>query len=358
MNSIFGLTRNKLAQQLRGAFDEASVSNLTLGTRAEAVFAKLYPRPGRKPKQVHLKSFQSLSQSYSLELPLEIAHEEASNLDGSRKFLFRTKKGHLIETVLIQEPGRFTACLSTQVGCAQACRFCQTGRMGLLDQLEASEIVAQVLILKSILGPKEASLLSNIVLMGMGEPLDNLDNVLAAIDILSDDQGFQFSRNKITLSTVGLLGPLEKFLNLSPCSLALSLHNPFSGERDRLMPVNVLNPLSKVVALMRDLAPAYRRSYLIQYTLIRGVNDSQEHAEALATLLTGLPCKINLIPLNEHSGAAFRRPDLDSLRAFQKNLKLRGHVVTIRLSKGRDISAACGQLIAAQNERPLLTCRN
>jgi 23S rRNA (adenine2503-C2)-methyltransferase len=356
LQNIYGLTYENMANHLSGDLESrlvpaTAVTQSQASKRADAIFASLYARDGRRPIQINQRALEELKSVFSFLPALTLHSEHQSALDGSTKFVLQTQGGLRIETVLIPEPGRLTACLSTQVGCDQGCRFCQTGRMGLLSNLSAAEIVGQIVFLKTWLenrGQSKASL-SNIVFMGMGEPLDNLTEVLSAINILTHDKGFQFSRNKITLSTVGLLKPLEAFLKANPCGLAISLHNPFETERTKLMPVNALNPISEVIALLREFAPINRRAYLIQYTLIRGVNDFPKHAQALADLLKDLPAKINLIPLNEHGGAAFRRPDLDAMFQFQKLLKDRGYVVTVRLSKGRDIAAACGQLIAQQD---------
>lgn len=308
-------------------------------------------------------------------LPVELVHVLRSSSDGSLKMVMRTVRAERVltavaspgtpasardsglsyedcfESVLIPERGRLTQCVSSQIGCAQACRFCQTGRMGLRRSLSAAEIVAQVVLGQRIWrehgGSAEgfgADRVSNVVFMGMGEPLDNTEAVLKACGILSEPLGLAIGQRHITISTVGLRDGLESVLTRSPYPLALSLHSPFDDERSRIMPVNRLHPIRDVLDLMAKLRRG-REEFFIQYTLIRGVNDSRAHADALADLLKTLPCKVNLIPLNEHDGAAFRRPGLDALSLFRKVLKDRGFVVTVRFSKGRDIDAACGQLV-------------
>jgi len=310
------------------------------------------------------ESFEALEAAFTFSSPVRVREAHCSPSDGSVKFAMEVDGGLLVETVLIPERGRMTLCLSTQVGCAQGCRFCQTGRMGLLRSLRVDEIVGQVLASARWLSESTAqgagtsipgtsisrtsfagTRITNIVFMGMGEPLDNLDALLDAIDILVDEKGFGLSHNKVTVSTVGLLPQLERFLERSPASLALSLHSPFDAERTRIMPVNAQHPLAGVLAVLRDHSKKYGRRFMFQYTLIRNVNDSPEHADAIADLLEGLPAKVNLIPLNEHEGTAYRRPGLEPVHAFQSRLKARGLVATVRLSKGRDIQAACGQLI-------------
>jgi 23S rRNA (adenine2503-C2)-methyltransferase len=315
-----------------------------------------------------------------LSLPIELVHFERSPSDGSVKMVMRpvsarseggadSDGGQLVghgssrpgedwfESVLIPERGRLTQCVSSQIGCAQACRFCQTGRMGLRRNLSAAEIVAQVLLGNRVWRQHGCSTpgfgapqVTNVVFMGMGEPLDNPEAVLKACRIISEPLGLAVGSRHITISTVGLKEGLEKVMTQSSFPLALSLHSPFDAERSRIMPVNKAHPIREVLEILGRLRRG-REEFFIQYTLIRGVNDSIAHAEALADLLKPLPCKVNLIPLNEHDGAAFRRPGLDALSQFRGVLRERGLVVTVRFSKGRDIEAACGQLVKEQLRR-------
>ncbi|NBX18729.1 MAG: 23S rRNA (adenine(2503)-C(2))-methyltransferase RlmN [Proteobacteria bacterium] len=348
---IFELTRKHLESLITAKFGAQSAQ-----TRANRIFEGLYGRgkvpewQPQFPEQTHLGTLEYLRSGYSFELPMTVSRCETSAMDGSSKLVMTLKDGLEIETVLIPERGRLTQCLSTQVGCAQGCRFCQTGRMGLLRSLTVSEIVGQVVVAELWRRTQQGVVAeydraTNLVFMGMGEPLDNLQSVLDAIEIFTDTQGLQFSHNKITVSTVGLLPQLDTLLSSAKTCLALSLHSPFDAERSKVMPVNVRHPVADVIALLRSRAESYGRPYMIQYTLLKNVNDTADHAHALAQLLAGLKVKINLIPLNEHEGAAFRRPDLSRLWQFRDILKEHGHVVTVRLSKGRDIAAACGQLI-------------
>lgn len=348
---IFELTRKHLESLISENFGSKSAAS-----RANRIFEGLYGRglvpswPPQFPEQSHIATVQHLRDSFSFVMPMQVSRVETSAMDGSCKLVMTLEDGLEIETVLIPERGRLTQCLSTQVGCAQGCRFCQTGRMGLLRSLTTAEIVGQVIAVE--LWRREQSgvvaeygRVTNLVFMGMGEPLDNLDSLLSAIDILTDSQGMQISHNKITVSTVGLLPQLGTLLEKSKTCVALSLHSPFDAERSKVMPVNLRHPISQVVSLLKERSQSYGRPFMIQYTLLKNVNDSSEHALALAELLVGLKVKINLIPLNEHEGAAFRRPDLGRVWQFRDVLKEKGHVVTVRLSKGRDIAAACGQLI-------------
>lgn len=302
-------------------------------------------------------------------LPLILDDLSQSRADGALKLLVRLPSQTVsdesspdrVETVLIPERGRLTVCVSSQVGCAQGCRFCQTGRMGLRRNLLASEIVAQVLLANEIwrllMSAREAaeglqrrlshgnSRVTNVVFMGMGEPLDNVKEVLQASRVLSDPWGLGIGAKKITISTVGLVPELREVLTTSPFHVALSVHNPLPEERTRLMPVNARYPLAEVISCLRRFARP-KDEIFIQYTVIRGVNDSPMHAEKLIEILKGLACKVNLIPLNEHEGTRYRRPGLDTLEIFRNQLRAAGLVVTLRLSKGRDIAAACGQLVS------------
>jgi 23S rRNA (adenine2503-C2)-methyltransferase len=348
---IFELTRKHLESLITEKFGAKSAP-----ARANRIYEGLYAR-GKPlewlpqfPQQSHLGTLEFLRNSYSFELPLKVARFETSAMDGSSKLVMTLSDGLEIETVLIPERGRLTQCLSTQVGCAQGCRFCQTGRMGLLRSLTVAEIVGQVVVAElwrrtqqGVVSEYERT--TNLVFMGMGEPLDNLQAVLQSIEIFTDTQGLQFSHNKITVSTVGLLPQLDILLSSAKTCLALSLHSPFDAERTKVMPVNARHPVGDVIAFLRSRSESYGRPYMIQYTMLKNVNDTPAHAQALAELLRDLNVKINLIPLNEHEGAAFRRPDLARLWQFRDILKGHGHVVTVRLSKGRDIAAACGQLI-------------
>lgn len=351
---ILELTRKHLETLISARFGEKSAAH-----RAERIFAGLYgsgraqPWPPQFSDECHHGTLQLVQNSFAFGLPMEVSRVETSAMDGSCKMVMRLADGLEVETVLIPERGRLTQCLSTQVGCAQGCRFCQTGRMGLLRNLTAAEIVGQVVVAELWRQQQtgvvaEYERVTNLVFMGMGEPLDNLDALLDAVEIFTDTQGLRLSHNKITVSTVGLLPQLNELLAKSKTCVALSLHSPFDAERTRVMPVNARHPIAEVVATLKGNAESYGRPFMIQYTLLKNVNDTLAHAQALAELLSGLNVKINLIPLNEHEGAAFRRPDLVRVWQFRDALKDKGYVVTVRLSKGRDIAAACGQLIKAQ----------
>jgi len=259
--------------------------------------------------------------------------------DGTRKFLFRLHDGRSVETVLIpMEGGRNTLCISTQVGCAMQCSFCLTGTFGLERNLAASEIVNQVCAVR-----KDYPV-DNIVLMGMGEPLHNLDNVVAALKILYAPTGFDYGPRKVTLSTSGLVPQMYELGQRIKVNLAVSLNATTDDVRNELMPVNLRYPLAELMQACRQFPLAPRQRITFEYILIAGVNDSLADAKRLVRLLHGVKAKVNLIPFNAHAGSAFQAPDEQTMRAFQTYLLDRQIVAVRRAGKGLDISAACGQL--------------
>lgn len=264
--------------------------------------------------------------------------EEVSS-DGTRKFLFRLADRQSVETVLIpMEEGRATLCVSTQVGCAMQCAFCLTGTFGLTRDLTAAEIVNQVCAVRTRFP------VDNIVLMGMGEPLHNLDNVVRALEILYSESGFDYSARKVTLSTSGLVPEMLELGRRIRVNLAVSLNATTDAVRNELMPINRRYPLAELMRACREFPLAPRQRITFEYILIRGVNDSLDDAKRLVKLLHGIKAKVNLIPFNEHSGSAFRAPDGAAIENFQRHLLNRNIVAIRRASKGQDISAACGQL--------------
>lgn len=270
----------------------------------------------------------------------------AVSSDGTRKYLFRLADGETIESVRIpMDEGRTTLCISTQVGCAMQCAFCLTGNFGLTRNLEAAEIVNQVCAaLKE--GP-----VNNIVLMGMGEPLHNLDNVVKALTILMEVDGLGYSSRKITLSTSGLVPQMQELGSRIKVNLAVSLNATTDAVRDVLMPVNRRYPLKELMAACRDYPLGPRQRITFEYILIRDVNDSLDDAKRLVKLLHGIAAKVNLIPFNEHPGSTCRTPEPARIEAFQRYLLDRNIVAIRRASKGQDISAACGQLKAELKQK-------
>ena len=267
--------------------------------------------------------------------------------DGTQKFLFGLEDGNKIESVLIPEKKRLTLCISTQAGCAMGCQFCLTGKRGLKRNLTTAEIVNQILAVRETLPDKTS--ITNIVLMGMGEPLANYGNVLKAIELMTHPEAFKFSSRRVTLSTVGLLPELKQLAQEKiRFRLAVSLNASTEETRSRLMPINLRHPLKKLLELFRKYPLPPRARITFEYVLLEGENDSFEDAKRLLKLLKWIPSKINLIPLNEAPGIPYKKPSEERVRQFQEILMEGGLTAVIRTSKGADISAACGQLQGLQ----------
>ena len=264
------------------------------------------------------------------------------DVDGTRKLLLRLQDGESIESVLIDEGERLTLCLSSQVGCGYGCRFCLTGRDGFRRHLTAGEIVDQICVARKELG--EGERLTNLVFMGMGEPLANLEQVLKALTIITSDHGLNFSTRRITLSTVGLIPEMLKLSSLFPIKLAVSLHAADNETRSSIMPINRRYPLEELLNSCRSLEVPRRNRITFEYLLLGGVNDSPEAARKLAKLLRGLRAKINIILFNEYPGAKFKAPSPSNVEEFQKILQEKHFTATVRQSRGAGIMAACGQL--------------
>lgn len=265
--------------------------------------------------------------------------------DGTRKHLFLLPDNHTIETVLIPDEKRQTLCISSQVGCQQACRFCLTGSGGFIRNLAAWEIADQVLESSRLLRNESDAEVTNIVLMGMGEPLANYEEVIRALAVITGPQALAFSPRRITLSTDGLVPEIDRLARSGlAVNLAISLNATTDAVRDRIMPVNRRYPLAELLAACRRFPLPPRRRITFEYVLLRGVNDALEDARRLTKLLAGIRCKVNLIPFNPVPGIGFDRPDDNDVRAFQKALLARHFTAPVRESRGRDISAACGQL--------------
>jgi len=258
--------------------------------------------------------------------------------DGTRKYLFRLADKNAVESVLIPDEGRNTLCISTQAGCAMQCAFCLTGSFSLTRHLTTAEIVNQILAVKRDVEVR------NIVLMGMGEPLHNLGNVIPALQIMVEDNGLQLSTRRVTVSTCGLVPELEQLGRTVTVNLAVSLNATTDELRDRIMPVNKRYPIAILLAALKKFPLPGRRKITIEYVLLGGLNDTPEDAKRLVRLLSDIPCKINLIPFNPHEGADFKPPTRAALDAFHKYLLDRHFTVITRDSRGSDISAACGQL--------------
>jgi 23S rRNA (adenine2503-C2)-methyltransferase len=262
----------------------------------------------------------------------------ARSADGTVKYLFATSVGQLVESVYIPEADRATLCVSSQVGCKMHCAFCMTGRMGFLGQLTAADILNQ------ILSVPESEQLTNLVFMGMGEPMDNIDEVLRALEILTGEEGFAWSPKRITVSTIGAQPGLTRFLEESKCHLAVSLHTAIPEQRREWMPAEKAWPIRELVAELRRHDFSKQRRLSFEYILFPGLNDTPAHVQALTTLLKGLECRINLIRFHRIPDTPFQTTDEMSVQRFSELLASKGLRVTVRKSRGEDIQAACGLL--------------
>ena len=257
--------------------------------------------------------------------------------DGTCKYLFQTDHGN-IESVMIPEGDRSTICVSSQVGCKMNCQFCMTGKCGFAGNLTTGEILNQVMSID------ESDSLTNIVFMGMGEPMDNLGELLPALEILTSEWGFGMSPKRITVSTSGLIDKTERFLKESDCHLAISLHNPIPEERAEIMPIERSNKLRDLISMLKGYDFSHQRRLSFEYIVFEGKNDSLLHAKELVGLLKGLDCRVNLIRFHKVEGLDFMSPTTEKIEQFRDYLSKRGITTTIRRSRGEDIDAACGQL--------------
>lgn len=268
------------------------------------------------------------------------------SVDGTKKYLFRTLGGGYVEAVYIPDGGRATLCVSSQAGCRMGCRFCMTGRQGFRHHLTAGEIVNQVLAIP------ETDKLTNIVFMGMGEPMDNLEEVLRAVEILTAEWGLGWSPTRITVSTVGVIPAMERLLRETRVHLAVSLHDPFREERRELMPVENRYAIEHVVEALRKQDFAHQRRLSFEYIVFRGVNDSKRHVEGLVRLLKGMPCRINLIRFHAIPDSPLEGVSMEEMKRLNGALNAAGILTTTRGSRGEDILAACGLLsTVAQEEK-------
>jgi len=286
-----------------------------------------------------------LAEDACVALPEVVSDRDSG--DGSRKWLLRLSDGNCIETVYIPERGRGTLCVSSQVGCGLNCSFCSTARQGFNRNLTTAEIIAQVVIAARLLatGEVDARPITNVVMMGMGEPLLNFDNVVAAMNLMRDDLAFGLSKRRVTLSTAGLVPELDRLRERCDVSLAVSLHAPDDTLRNELVPLNRKYPIRELLAACRRyVAGEARRRVTFEYVMLEGVNDSDEHARALIRLLRDMPAKVNLIPFNPFPATHYRRSPPERIAAFRNLLMAAGLTTITRKTRGGDIDAACGQL--------------
>ena len=289
-----------------------------------------------------LKNRERLKENYEVGASAPV--DEMRSVDGTVKYLFRTSEGNYIESVYIPDGDRATLCVSSQVGCKMNCKFCMTGKQGYTASLTAAQILNQ------IYSVPERDTLTNVVFMGMGEPMDNVDEVLRALTILTADYGYGWSPKRITVSTVGIRRGLERFLNESDCHLAVSLHSPVSAQRRELMPAEKAFPITEMVEMLRRYDFSKQRRLSFEYILFKGVNDKLVYARELVRLLRGFDCRMNLIRFHAIPGVDLEGTDMDTMIAFRDYLTGHGLFATIRASRGEDIFAACGMLSTAKQQ--------
>ena len=283
-----------------------------------------------------------LSESYCIGLSAPI--KVSTSADGTKKYLYRTSEGAAIESVFIPDNERATLCVSSQAGCRMGCRFCATGRLGLIHSLSVCDILNQIASL-----PERESL-TNVVYMGMGEPFDNIDNLLKALEIMTAEWGYGWSPTRITVSTAGVARELERFLDSTSVHLAVSLHNPFHDQRAEIMPIEKAYPITSVMEILRRYDFTHQRRVSFEYIVMSGLNDSQLHIKELCKLLNGIKCRINLIRFHKIPDSPYFSPDNKKMIAFRDTLTAKGIMTTIRASRGEDIKAACGLLSTSESK--------
>ena len=359
--NIVGLTRSSLREALIKNDTPEKQANMRVGQIWQWIYEKGV-RDFSKMTNLAKPYREALEKKFLISVP-EIISKNISH-DGTRKYLMRIDGGHEIETVYIPEENRGTLCISSQVGCTLTCSFCHTGTQRLVRNLTSSEIIGQILVARDDLGewpnqeaPKpKPRLLSNVVLMGMGEPLYNFDNVRDAMKIAMDPEGVALSRRRITLSTSGVVPEIAKTAEEIGCQLAISFHATTDEVRDKLVPINKKWNISKLLETLKNY-PKVSNSERItfEYVMLKNVNDSDEDAHRLVKLIKGIPAKINLIPFNEWPGSPFERSDWKQIKSFSDIIYRAGYASPIRTPRGEDIMAACGQLKSATEKKRKVT---
>ena len=359
--NIVGLTRSSLREALIKNDTPEKQANMRVGQIWQWIYEKGV-RDFSKMTNLAKPYREALEKKFLISVP-EIISKNISR-DGTRKYLMRIDGGHEIETVYIPEENRGTLCISSQVGCTLTCSFCHTGTQRLVRNLSSSEIVGQILVARDDLGewpnqeaPKpKPRLLSNVVLMGMGEPLYNFDNVRDAMKIAMDPEGVALSRRRITLSTSGVVPEIAKTAEEIGCQLAISFHATTDEVRDKLVPINKKWNISNLLETLKNY-PKVSNSERItfEYVMLKNINDSDEDAHRLVKLIKGIPAKINLIPFNEWPGSPFERSDWKQIKSFSDIIYRAGYASPIRTPRGEDIMAACGQLKSATEKKRKVT---
>lgn len=347
LTNLLGLTRAEL-EQFVVAMGEKPF-------RARQLFKWIYRRAaGEVESMTDLgKDFRARLTAIATIRAPEVITQQVS-ADGTRKWLLRLESGQAIEMVFIPEPGRGTLCISSQVGCAMDCTFCSTAQQGFNRNLEVAEIVGQVWLANRELGysPDGDRVITNVVFMGMGEPLANYRNVVPAAEIMMDDLGLDLSRRRVTVSTSGLVPQMIRIADETNVALAVSLHAPNDELRSQLVPINRVHPIAELLeACWHYVAKQNARNVTFEYVMLDGVNDRPEHARQLVSLMRGKPAKVNLIPFNPFPGTQYRRSSEAAIDRFRDMLLKGGVMATIRRTRGDDIDAACGQLVGRVNDR-------
>lgn len=327
--------------ELKQIVAELGLPKFTAGQLASWIYEKKVSSVDEMTN-ISLKNRELLKQNYEVGSSAPV--HEMRSVDGTVKYLFCTPEGNYIESVYIPEDDRATLCVSSQVGCKMNCKFCMTGKQGFTASLTAAQILNQ------IYSVPERDTLTNVVFMGMGEPFDNLDEVLRALEILTADYGYGWSPKRITVSSVGLRKGLERFLNESDCHLAISLHSPFPAQRRELMPAEKAFSITEIVEMLRRYDFSRQRRLSFEYIMFKGVNDSVVYAKELLKLLRGLDCRMNLIRFHAIPGVELEGSDEATMLAFRDYLTGHGLFSTIRASRGEDIFAACGMLSTTRQQ--------
>ena len=335
--SLYGLTLNEL---------QTLCAELSLPRFAAKQIARwLYVRRVKSIEEMtDLSKAARAALEEHYELGLASPLKESCSADGTKKYLFRTSQGEYIESAYIPDGERATLCISSQAGCRMGCRFCATGRQGLQHSLSTTEIINQILSIP------ESERLTNLVFMGMGEPLDNMDNVMKALEIITAPWGMAWSPTRVTLSTAGVARELERFMNETKVHLAVSLHNPFHDQRAEIMPIENAYPIREVCDILRRYDFTGQRRVSFEYIVMEGLNDSPAHIKELCRLLDGIKCRINLIRFHKIPDSPYFSPSDERMRKFRDTLTAKGIQTTIRASRGEDIKAACGLLSTAERK--------
>ena len=337
-NYLLGLTLAEIAKEV----ELLKLPKFTAKQIADWIYVKRVTEIDEMTN-ISLRNRDILKKRFEVGVSLPIQTQVSE--DGTQKLLFKTNNGKLIESVLIPDDERLTLCISSQVGCKMNCDFCMTGKMGFQDNLSVNEILNQVY------SSPNSEALTNIVFMGMGEPLDNYESVMKAIEILSADYGLAWSPRRITLSTIGVTPMLERFLEESKCHLAVSLHSPIAEQRQTIMPIEKKYPIVEIIELLKEYDWSKQRRLSFEYIMFDGVNDTLIYARELVKLLSNITCRVNLIRYHAIPGSSLKTASDDAMIKFRDFLTSKGIISTIRTSRGEDISAACGMLSTEkQNE--------